>query len=261
MSTLLSAHAVDFGNAFGPLFHSLDFSLKKGDRIGLIGDNGSGKSTLLKILSGELAASHGSVTPASHCLLARIEQHLPETLFGASLLDGVIARLPAAQRSSERWRAEALLHTLGFSTAQQSQHAATLSGGQHMRLLLARALILQPDLLLLDEPGNHLDLPTLLWLENFLIGWQGSFVLVSHDSALLDRLMHDFGGRDNIVQVDACLTRLRVTVKSLAAVDAAGLQQAGAIGVVILGHEVHAIFGTRSDSLRQLLEARFFSPR
>lgn len=188
MSTLLSAHAVGFDNVFGPLFHSLDFSLKKGDRIGLIGDNGSGKSTLLKILSGELAASHGSVTPASHCLLARIEQHLPETLFGASLLDGVIARLPAAQRSSERWRAEALLHTLGFSTAQQSQHAATLSGGQHMRLLLARALILQPDLLLLDEPGNHLDLPTLLWLENFLIGWQGSFVLVSHDSALLDRV-------------------------------------------------------------------------
>ena len=188
MSTLLSAHAVGFDNAFGPLFHSLDFSLKKGDRIGLIGDNGSGKSTLLKILSGELAASHGSVTPASHCLLARIEQHLPETLLEASLLDGVIARLPAAQRSSERWRAEALLHTLGFSTAQQSQTAATLSGGQHMRLLLARALILQPDLLLLDEPGNHLDLPTLLWLENFLIGWQGSFVLVSHDSALLDRV-------------------------------------------------------------------------
>ncbi|KTR88203.1 ABC-F family ATP-binding cassette domain-containing protein [Pantoea dispersa] len=188
MSTLLSAHAVGFDNAFGPLFHSLDFSLKKGDRIGLIGDNGSGKSTLLKILSGELAASYGSVTPASHCLLARIEQHLPETLLEASLLDGVIARLPAAQRSSERWRAEALLHTLGFSTAQQSQTAATLSGGQHMRLLLARALILQPDLLLLDEPGNHLDLPTLLWLENFLIGWQGSFVLVSHDSALLDRV-------------------------------------------------------------------------
>lgn len=70
MSTLLSAHAVGFDNAFGPLFHSLDFSLKKGDRIGLIGDNGSGKSTLLKILSGELAASHGSVTPASQPLSA-----------------------------------------------------------------------------------------------------------------------------------------------------------------------------------------------
>ena len=75
---------------------------------------------------------------------------------------------------------------------------------------------------------------------------------------LLDQLMRCFGGRDNIQQVDACLTRLRVTVKSLAAVDTAGLQQAGAIGVVILGLEVHAIFGTRSDRLRQLLESRFF---
>ncbi|WP_312041588.1 glucose PTS transporter subunit EIIB [Erwinia sp.] len=78
------------------------------------------------------------------------------------------------------------------------------------------------------------------------------------DNALLDRLLDCFGGRDNIQQVDACLTRLRVTVKSLAAVDSAGLQQEGAIGVVILGQEVHAIFGTQSDRLRQLLEARFF---
>lgn len=185
MSTLLSAHAVGFENAFGSLFHDIHFSLKKGDRIGLLGDNGTGKSTLLKILSGELEASHGSVTPANHCLLARIEQHLPPGLHASSLLDGVMARLTD---QSERWRAEALLGSLGFSAQQQAQTAATLSGGQHMRLLLARALILQPDLLLLDEPSNHLDLPTLLWLENFLTSWSGSFVLVSHDSTLLDRV-------------------------------------------------------------------------
>jgi ATPase subunit of ABC transporter with duplicated ATPase domains len=185
MSTLLSAHAVGFDNAFGSLFHDIHFSLKKGDRIGLLGDNGTGKSTLLKILSGELEASHGSVTAANHCLLARIEQHLPAELHNASLLNGVMARLP---EQSERWRAEALLGSLGFTSEQQAQTAFTLSGGQHMRLLLARALILQPDLLLLDEPSNHLDLPTLLWLENFLNSWNGSFVLVSHDSTLLDRV-------------------------------------------------------------------------
>lgn len=185
MSTLLSAHAVGFDNAFGSLFHDIHFTLKKGDRIGLLGDNGTGKSTLLKILSGELEASHGSVTPANHCLQARIEQHLPAELHASSLLDGVMAQLTD---QSERWRAEALLGSLGFTAQQQAQTAATLSGGQHMRLLLARALILQPDLLLLDEPSNHLDLPTLLWLENFLTSWSGSFVLVSHDSALLDRV-------------------------------------------------------------------------
>ncbi|KJV48891.1 ABC transporter [Pantoea sp. BL1] len=188
MSTLLFAHAVGFDNAFGTLFHDINFSLKKGDRIGLLGDNGTGKSTLLKILSGELASSQGSVTLANHCLLARIEQHLPPQLQQATLLAGVIARLPQQQQVSEAWRAEALLSSLGFDTEQHTQTAATLSGGQHMRLLLARALILQPDLLLLDEPSNHLDLPTLLWLEQFLISWKGSFVLVSHDSTLLDQV-------------------------------------------------------------------------
>lgn len=188
MSTLLSAHAVGFDNAFGTLFHNIHFSLKKGDRIGLLGDNGTGKSTLLKILSGELESSQGSVTLANHCLLARIEQHLPSQLQQATLLAGVIARLPEQQQISDAWRAEALLSSLGFDAEQQTQTAATLSGGQHMRLLLARAMILQPDLLLLDEPSNHLDLPTLLWLEQFLISWKGSFVLVSHDSTLLDQV-------------------------------------------------------------------------
>ena len=188
MSTLLSAHAVGFDNAFGTLFHDIHFSLKKGDRIGLLGDNGTGKSTLLKILSGELESSQGSVTLANHCLLARIEQHLPPQLHHATLLEGVIARLPEQQQISDAWRAEALLSSLGFGAEQHTQTAATLSGGQHMRLLLARALILQPDLLLLDEPSNHLDLPTLLWLEQFLISWKGSFVLVSHDSTLLDKV-------------------------------------------------------------------------
>jgi ATPase subunit of ABC transporter with duplicated ATPase domains len=188
MSTLLSAHAVGFDNAFGTLFRDIHFSLKKGDRIGLLGDNGTGKSTLLKILSGELESSQGSVTLANHCLLARIEQHLPSQLQQATLLSGVIARLPEQQQISDAWRAEALLSSLGFDAEQQTQTAATLSGGQHMRLLLARALILQPDLLLLDEPSNHLDLPTLLWLEQFLISWKGSFVLVSHDSTLLDQV-------------------------------------------------------------------------
>ncbi|PLL07963.1 ABC transporter ATP-binding protein, partial [Klebsiella pneumoniae] len=186
MSTLLTAHALHVETAFGPLFNSLSFTLKKGDRIGLIGHNGCGKSTLLQVLDGTLAPTSGSVSLAGQCLMARAEQHLPEALHTQSLLQAVLAPLPADAREAQRWLAERLLAQMGFTPAVMEQQTATLSGGQHTRLLLARALIRQPDLLLLDEPGNHLDLPTLLWLESFLQTWQGSFVLVSHDNTLLD---------------------------------------------------------------------------
>lgn len=188
MSTLLSAQSVGYDNAFGTLLSEVSFSLKKGDRIGLIGHNGCGKSTLLKILSGDLPASAGNVTMSHQCLMARVEQHLPEALHACTLLDAVLARLPPNQHLSERWRCEALLASLGFTAETWTLTAGTLSGSQHTRLLLARALIRQPDLLLLDEPSNHLDLPTLLWLEGFLQNWGGSFVLVSHDRYLLDQV-------------------------------------------------------------------------
>ncbi|HDU5158073.1 TPA: ABC-F family ATP-binding cassette domain-containing protein [Klebsiella quasipneumoniae subsp. similipneumoniae] len=186
MSTLLTAHALHVETAFGPLFNTLSFTLKKGDRIGLIGHNGCGKSTLLQVLDGTLAPTSGSVSLAGQCLMARVEQHLPEALRSQSLLQAVLAPLPADAREAQRWLAERLLAQMGFTPAVMAQQTSTLSGGQHTRLLLARALIRQPDLLLLDEPGNHLDLPTLLWLESFLQTWQGSFVLVSHDNTLLD---------------------------------------------------------------------------
>ncbi|WP_039058440.1 ABC-F family ATP-binding cassette domain-containing protein [Enterobacter sp. Bisph1] len=186
MSTLLSAQSLRVDTAFGPLFSDLSFTLKKGDRLGLIGDNGCGKSTLLKVLDGSLSPLSGNVTVAHQCLLARVEQHLPDGLLAMTLLDAVMAQLPLAERDSQRWRGESLLANMGLSSQEINLTAATLSGGQHTRLLLARALIREPDLLLLDEPGNHLDLPTLLWLEQFLQGWPGSFVLVSHDATLLD---------------------------------------------------------------------------
>jgi len=186
MSTLLTAQSLRVDTAFGTLFDNLSFTLKKGDRIGLLGDNGCGKSTLLKILEGTDSPLTGTVTLAGHCLMARVEQHLPEALYPLTLLDAVLAQLPAPERDSLRWRAETLLAGMGFASQDLALTSATLSGGQHTRLLLARALIREPDLLLLDEPSNHLDLPTLLWLETFLQRWTGSFVLVSHDRQLLD---------------------------------------------------------------------------
>ncbi len=201
MTTLLSAQSLGFDNTFGPLLAEISFGLKKGDRIGLIGHNGCGKSTLLKIISGSLSASRGSVTVANQCLMARVEQHLPAGLHDRTLLDAVLNHLPDTLHQPERWQAEVLLGSLGFDETAWALTAGTLSGGQHTRLLLARALIRQPDLLLLDEPSNHLDLPTLLWLEQFLQNWSGSFVLVSHDRSLLDNVTNStWILRDNRLQ-------------------------------------------------------------
>ncbi|MEX5419862.1 ABC-F family ATP-binding cassette domain-containing protein [Enterobacter cloacae] len=186
MSTLLTAQSLRVDTAFGTLFDSLSFTLKKGDRIGLLGDNGCGKSTLLKVLDGTDAPAAGSVALAGHCLMARVEQHLPVAIYPLTMLDAVLAQLPTTERESLRWKAETLLAGMGFTPQDMALTSATLSGGQHTRLLLARALIGEPDLLLLDEPSNHLDLPTMLWLEQFLQNWSGSFVLVSHDRQLLD---------------------------------------------------------------------------
>ncbi|MEX5389370.1 ABC-F family ATP-binding cassette domain-containing protein [Enterobacter cloacae] len=186
MSTLLTAQSLRVDTAFGTLFDSLSFTLKKGDRIGLLGDNGCGKSTLLKVLDGTDSPAAGSVALAGHCLMARVEQHLPVAIYPLTMLDAVLAQLPTTERESLRWKAETLLAGMGFTPQDMALTSATLSGGQHTRLLLARALIGEPDLLLLDEPSNHLDLPTMLWLEQFLQNWSGSFVLVSHDRQLLD---------------------------------------------------------------------------
>lgn len=186
MSTLLTAQSLRVDTAFGTLFDSLSFTLKKGDRIGLLGDNGCGKSTLLKVLDGTDSPAAGTIALAGYCLMARVEQHLPEAIYPLTMLDAVLAQLPATERESLHWKAETLLAGMGFTPQDMALTSATLSGGQHTRLLLARALIGDPDLLLLDEPSNHLDLPTLLWLEQFLQNWSGSFVLVSHDRQLLD---------------------------------------------------------------------------
>ncbi|MDA8480238.1 ATP-binding cassette domain-containing protein [Citrobacter sp. Awk 4] len=186
MSTLLTAQSLHVDTAFGPLFQDLTFTLKKGDRMGLIGDNGCGKSTLLKILDGSETPTSGSVSVASYCHLARVEQHLPPDILSLPLREAVLAQLPERERLSRQWQAESILAEMGFVTEDLSLSTQVLSGGQHTRLLLARALMHRPDLLLLDEPGNHLDLPTLLWLEQFLQRWSGSFVVVSHDANLLD---------------------------------------------------------------------------
>jgi ATPase subunit of ABC transporter with duplicated ATPase domains len=186
MTTLISTQALQLDTHDGFLFNELAFTLRQGDRIGLIGHNGCGKSTLLGLLSGTRVATAGTIHYARACRLQHVEQHLPAELASLSLYDALLA--PVLEQPELHWRVDSLLAELGFGheTAQVPVHS--LSGGQHTRLLLGRALLQEPNVLLLDEPSNHLDLPSLLWLEQFLLRWRGAFILVSHDQRLLDNV-------------------------------------------------------------------------
>lgn len=186
MTTLISTQALQLDTHDGFLFHELAFTLRQGDRIGLTGHNGCGKSTLLGLLAGTREATAGTIHYARACRLQHVEQHLPADLASLSLYDALLA--PVLEQPELHWRVDSLLAELGFDleTAQVPVHS--LSGGQHTRLLLGRALLQEPNVLLLDEPSNHLDLPSLLWLEQFLLRWRGAFILVSHDQRLLDNV-------------------------------------------------------------------------
>ncbi|CAK1843453.1 ABC-F family ATP-binding cassette domain-containing protein [Vibrio crassostreae] len=188
MTTLISTSSISYDLTSCRLFDGLSFTIKKGDRIGLIGSNGCGKSTLLRLLNKDLPDCVGNVSFASNAVVALIEQHLPKRLLSLSMLDAVTENLTLNMQQTEQWRAQITLSNLGFDESYWNQPVGTLSGGQYARVLVARALILEPDVLLLDEPSNHLDLPTLLWLEQFLKDWRGTFVMVSHDQRLLDHV-------------------------------------------------------------------------
>ena len=182
MSTFLTAQSLTLSHTSTPLFKELTFTVNRGDKIGLIGHNGCGKSSLLKLLDKQNEPSDGYISTAKHCLLSYVEQHIPNEIQSKTVLDALAETLT----EDEYWRAELLLTELGFAVSDWQMPVSNCSGGQQVRLLLARAIINEPDLLLLDEPSNHLDLPSLMWLEQFLSQWKGSFVLVSHDQTLLD---------------------------------------------------------------------------
>lgn len=182
MSTFLSTKSLTLSHTSATLFRELTITIQNGDKIGLIGHNGCGKSSLLKLLNGQYEPSEGNIAKAKHCLISHVEQHIPQQIQSMTVLRALAESL----EEDEQWRAELLLSELGFSQSDWTIPVINCSGGQQMRLLLGRAIINKPDLLLLDEPSNHLDLPSLIWLEQFLQQWKGAFVLVSHDQTLLD---------------------------------------------------------------------------
>lgn len=114
MSTLLSTQSVTFTTPSTSLFEDISFTLKQGDRIGLVGYNGSGKSTLLQLLCGNKEPQSGAITISSHCLIEQVEQYLPTNLEHLSMLEAVVAKLPKDEQLQDQWRAELILSDMAF---------------------------------------------------------------------------------------------------------------------------------------------------
>ena len=220
MPPLLSLKNVSLSYGHVPLLDGVELALEAGERVCLVGRNGTGKSSLLRLIYGETMPDDGDIWRRDSLRLARLEQDLPTGVTG-SVFDIVasglqelgelvrryhhalagldesqseqqvqeLSELSHALDTADGWRFEQRVETaiskLGLSADQLMN---TLSGGMQRRVLLARAIVSEPDLLLLDEPTNHLDIEGILWLEEFLLDFNGAILFITHDRAFLQHL-------------------------------------------------------------------------
>ncbi|NEX20793.1 ATP-binding cassette domain-containing protein [Thiorhodococcus mannitoliphagus] len=218
--TLLSLDSITLSYGLPPLLEDVSFSLERGERICLIGRNGAGKSTLLRIIVGDVQPDGGQLRTAQGAKIAHLTQEIPRDTrasvfdvvasglgelgalaqeyfslshsLDAEASEEVLARLARIQHQLEErggWeieqRTERVISRLNLDAQARFE---ALSGGMQRRVLLARALVTEPDLLLLDEPTNHLDIEAIDWLEEFLVGFQGAILFVTHDRRFLQRV-------------------------------------------------------------------------
>ena len=208
---------VSFG---GPaLLDQLNLTIEPNERICLIGRNGAGKSTLMKVLNREIKADSGEIIIEKGAVIAQLEQEVPQDMSGSvyqvvasglaetgELLSKFHALNEEDDIGSEDWmtRMERIQNKLEANNGWHFQNTidtvisrlelnasadfSALSGGIKRRVLLARALVQEPDVLLLDEPTNHLDIEAIIWLEEFLLSFNGSLVFITHDRSFLRRL-------------------------------------------------------------------------
>ncbi len=225
---LLSAQNIQKSFGTNVVLKDASLVLQDGQRLGLVGVNGCGKSTLMKIIAGlepydggtltmqkglrlGYLAQQGMVTPGKTVLeeleavfepvvamearLRQLEQDMAHTAEDPVRLRQLGNQYDQLTRQFEEsngygWRStvQGVLAGLGFRKEQQGQLAELLSGGERTRLCLGRLLLQRPDVLLLDEPTNHLDLKSIAWLEDYLLGYKGAVLLVSHDRYFMDHV-------------------------------------------------------------------------
>ena len=222
---LLGLQNVTFEFGARVIVKDATWHIQPNERIGLIGYNGTGKSTLLKVFTGQYLPSSGSVEKGKETTIGFLHQDLLSFDTDDSILRvalGAFERVLELEKEIEEigielekssdeslahlygdklhelevlggydmhHKTEEILQGLGFANADLQRPYKEFSGGWRMRVLLAKMILMHPDVLLLDEPTNHLDLPSIEWLEKYLQHYQGSVVIVSHDRYFLDRMV------------------------------------------------------------------------
>jgi ATP-binding cassette subfamily F protein uup len=215
--SLVNLVNVDYSVGGPLLIEHADLAIERGERICVVGRNGAGKSTLLRLIAGEIRADSGEVRVQGDVRIARLTQEVPLDVAGAvfDVVAGALGHIGAllaefhhlshhldhagntealaavqARIDAERgWNVDQrVTNVLTRLQLPEEDDFASLSGGVKRRVLLARALVLEPDVLLLDEPTNHLDIDVIAWLEQLLLGFAGSLVFVTHDRRFLRAL-------------------------------------------------------------------------
>jgi ATP-binding cassette subfamily F protein uup len=194
---VIEAEDISYGYGATKVIDHVTWRLGPGDRVALVGANGSGKSTLLRLLTGELAPSRGAVQRGETVKLGHLSQSaaaIPEQLTVLEAVEEIKRRATLA--GGEELTAGRLADRFGFRGEKAVTKVRDLSGGERRRLTLMRLLMAEPNVLMLDEPTNDLDIETLTALEDLLDHWPGTLVVVSHDRYFIERVA------DNVFALD-----------------------------------------------------------
>jgi ABC transport system ATP-binding/permease protein len=189
MADLIRLNELSIGFSGPPLLDRVTCQIEPSQRIGLLGRNGSGKTTLMRVLNGDVAPDGGQYVVAPKTTISLLPQDVPQDLAG-SINDVVLHSLPPNDLDeSHLWQSQQRVdQLLSRMSLDGNLEVSTLSSGMKRRVLLARSLVLEPDLLLLDEPTNHLDIDTIAWLEDLLLRWPATLIFVTHDRAFLRKV-------------------------------------------------------------------------
>ena len=214
------------------ILRDITWNIGPGDRVGIVGENGMGKTTLLNTIQGKIAPVRGRVKIGKTVKFAVLSQHLDELVAcGNDRVRQVAGRYTSRVMLDGKEQTPGdLLERLGFSKADLNEPVCDLSGGQKRRLALMMILLDQPNVLILDEPGNDLDVDMLAAVEDLLDGWPGTLILVTHDRYLMERVTDNqyaiLGGR--VRHLPAGVDEYLELAEEARAADAAGAASAGA---------------------------------